>query len=133
MHIPDAATALEHATQPRRARAHAETHRRALTSVLASISRAASARLTSTVVDVPTFVFGAPRVCVDDVTEYVRATLEQRGYRVDTFPGIPSVAISWTPQCEPAHSSRRGGKDALCADAPPRAPASPATDYDIGL
>jgi hypothetical protein len=66
-----------------------------MAAVLASISRAVAAEMTSTVVDVPTFVFGEPRFSVDDVTEHVRMNLEGHGYNVDTFPGVPSVAISW--------------------------------------
>lgn len=135
MQIPDAATALDHATRPRRARMHPEVHRRALAVVLASISRAVAARLTSTVVEVPIFVFGEPRVHVDDVTEYVRAVLEQRGYQIDTFVGVPSVAISWADQDACAH---RCAPDKLSTNhrtprPPPSTSSTSVSDYDIGL
>lgn len=93
--IPNASAALEEATRPRRPRTAPRAYERAMATVLSAISRAVRSGMTSTVVEVPTFVFGLARVYVDDVTAYVRDTLVQHGYRVDTFPGSPYIAIDW--------------------------------------
>jgi len=91
--------------------------------VMTSISRAVSLGLKSTVVDVPTFVFGEPRFDVDDVTEHVRQDLVQRGYTVDTFPGIPSIAISWG----------RATRAQINAADPGDSGQTGANQYDVGL
>lgn len=95
MDLPDAATALEEATRPRRPRSQPKAYHRAMSSVMTTVSRAVAAGMTSTVVNMPTFLFGEPRFCVDDVTQHVRMNLESRGYAVTTFPGSPSIAIQW--------------------------------------
>lgn len=123
MDIPNASVALEEARRPHRPRCQPKAHKRAMTAVITSISRAVAAGMTSTVVDVPTFVFGEPRFDVDDVTDQVRQDLEQRGYKVDTFPGVPSVAIAWGETLTRAKSVPDTSTNAN----------SPADQYDIGL
>ena len=125
MSIPDATTALEESLRQKRPRTQPKAHNRAMTAVMTSISRAVAAGLTSTVVDVPTFVFGEPRFLVDDVTEYVRMDLEPRGYSVHTFPGVPSVAIAW------GNASRNRQQ----LDGMPNQPEAQETlhRYDVGL
>ena len=123
MNIPDAATALEEACRPRKARSQPKAYMRAMTAVMGSISRAVSLGLKSTVVDVPTFVFGEPRFDVDDVTEHVRQDLVQRGYTVDTFPGVPSIAISWGQASRAQKTAERTGEgEEPCPE-----------QYDVGL
>lgn len=127
MSIPPAAAALEESLRTHRPRSQPKAYEKAMSVALTSISRATSAGLTSTVMNVPTFVFGTPRFDVDDVTEHVKANLEPLGYRVATYPGSPSIAISWgkwarapgeasPPTCTAWHASTEA-----CAD------------YDIGL
>lgn len=95
MDIPLASDTLQVATRPRQRRVGAPAYTRALNCAVAAITKACSAGLTSTVVDVPTFVFGQPRICVDDITEYVRSCLTARGYWVVTYSGSSSIAIGW--------------------------------------
>ena len=94
--IPSAADALNASTAPPRSRARPIAYQKAIMTALSAISRAVRARMTSTVVEVPTFVFGQPRFSVDDVTEYVRSCLESKGYWVVTYPGSASIAIGWS-------------------------------------
>jgi precorrin-2 methylase len=122
MEIPNASVALEEAHRPRRPRSQPKAHKRAMTAVVTSISRAVAAGMTSTVVDVPTFVFGEPRFDIDDVTDQIRQDLEQRGYQVDTFPGIPSIAIEWgKTRSQIAITTKSVGAE------------NPSDQYDIGL
>lgn len=125
MDIPDAATAFEEARRVPCHRPHPRAYKRAMTAVLTSISRSVAAGMTSTVVDVPTFVFGEPHFSVDEVTEYVRTRLEPLGYEVNTFAGVPSVAIAWGDTSQGRVQSRK------------RATSPPAHTtrerYDVGL
>ena len=68
----------------------------AIADVCRAIARASSRGLSSTVADVPTFLFGSPFFKVDDVTAAVKETLESLGYSVLTHAGSPTIAVDWS-------------------------------------
>jgi hypothetical protein len=76
--------------------------------VARTLKQAIGVRLTSTIVDLPVIVFGEPRYDIDDVTRYIKETLEARGYHVETYRGVPSVAIDWAG---PRSETRAPGRD----------------------
>lgn len=101
--------------------------RKAMDVACSSISRASSRGLTSTVVDVPTFVFGFPLFDVNVVTSAVKDGLEARGFRVLTLEDSPSIAIDWTSDVvgggSPLTSRERSVAERAVHD----------SAYDIGL
>ena len=107
--IPHATEALEASHRPRRPRTHVRILERAIATVLEAIARAIKAGMVSTVVEVPTFVFGEPMFQITDVTQYVKESLEARGYWVLVYPSTPVIAVGWgTDQGEGKQSSERG-------------------------
>lgn len=137
--IPLATEAYEAANRPRKPRAAPGAYHRALGCAISAISRACSAGMVSTFVEVPVFVFGEPRFAVDDVTEYIRSCLEARGYWVTTHKGSPTIAIGWDPvnsTPKRAHSDPEG----LCNHVRPSTRSRLASDtgglsgrFDVGI
>lgn len=128
--IPCAKEALEACQRPRRTHASPKACERALTIALNAVARAIAGGMTSVVVDVPSFVFGEPRFRIDDVADYVRKTLEERGYWVVTYPNSPSIAIGWSVSCS-SHKTTTNETNALPKAAP--AVEDIAVPFDVGL